>query len=200
MEGRDQPSDPGYDDWFDEPEPLTEETGRPGRSAYDESVEDVWVLPEERPPRRRQSGRGGVVVGGRTLSAAQLAVVGIAAIAIILAILAATGVFSSNAAAPPTSSNTNPPPTHPRSVSTATGTTPAVVAPTQALKPGDTGTQVKLLQKALTALGYSPGKADGDYGPSTVAAVKQFQTAKGLTADGIAGPQTISTLAQALSG
>ena len=200
MEGRDQ-RDPGYDDWFDEPEPLTEETGRPGRSSvYDESVDDVWVLPEEQPPHRRPSGRREVVVAGRTLSATQLAIVGISAIAILLAILAATGVFSGSPAASSVTSNTNPPPTHSRSTSTATSTTPAVQAPTEALKPGDTGAQVKLLQRALAALGYSLGKADGDYGPSTEAAVKQFQAAKGLAADGIAGPNTVTALQQALSG
>jgi peptidoglycan hydrolase-like protein with peptidoglycan-binding domain len=58
---------------------------------------------------------------------------------------------------------------------------------------------VKLLQLALTHLGYSPGKADGAYGPATEQAVKNFQTAHGLTADGICGPKTIAALKHALS-
>ncbi len=198
MEGREQ-RDPGYDDWFDEPEPPTQEAGRPGRSIYDESVEDVWVLPEDRPPRRRSSGGREIVIGGRALSATQVAIVGVSAIVILLAVLAALGVFNGSPTATP-ATTANPPPTHAGSTSTATNTTPAVQAPTQALQPGDTGSQVKLLQKALAALGYSPGKADGDYGPSTQAAVKQFQTAKGLTVDGVAGAHTIATLQRALSG
>ena len=199
MEGRDQ-RDPGYDDWFDEPEPPTQEAGRPGRGVYDESVEDVWVLPEERPLHRRSGGGREIVIGGRALSATQVAIVGVSAIAVLLAILAALGVFNSSPAAAPATTATNPAPTQTRPTSTAATTTPAVQAPTEALKPGDTGSQVKLLQKALAALGYSPGKADGDYGPATEAAVKLFQTAKGLTVDGIAGAHTIATLQKALSG
>ena len=199
MEGREQ-RDPGYDDWFDEPEPPTEEHGRPGRSIYDESVEDVWVLPDEQPPRRRGSSRRELAVAGRKMGTTQLAIIAASVLVVLIAILAAAGVFSgSKAAAPPVNTNTNPPPTT-HSTSTAANTTPAVQAPTQALKPGATGSQVKLLQRALKALGFSPGKVDGDYGPSTVAAVKQFQAAHGLTQDGIVGPQTVSALRSALSG
>ncbi len=196
MEGR-QGRDPGYDDWFDEPEPLTDGAGRHGRGSYDESVEDVWVLPEEQRPRRG-GGRREIVFAGRTLSAAQVAIVAVSALAIFFAILAAAGVFSSAAkkAAPPTT------PTLPRttSQSTSTTTTPAVQAPTQALRPGDTGAQVKLLQRALASLGFSAGKPDGVYGPGTEAAVKSFQASNGLTQDGIVGPQTVAALQKALSG
>ncbi len=196
MEGTEE-RDPGYDDWFDEPELPTEGTGRHGRGGYDESVEDVWVLPEERRPRRG-GGRRDIVFAGRTLSVTQVAIVGASALAIFLAILAAAGVFSGGkTAAPPV---TTPPTTASRSTSTPTKTTPTAQAPTQSLTPGDTGAQVKLLQRALAVLGYSPGKADGDYGPATVTALKQFQASKGLTQDGIFGPQTATALQQALSG
>jgi peptidoglycan hydrolase-like protein with peptidoglycan-binding domain len=57
---------------------------------------------------------------------------------------------------------------------------------------------VKALQRGLARLGYSPGRIDGQYGPSTVDAVKRFQRAGGLTADGILGPNTLRALSQAL--
>jgi peptidoglycan hydrolase-like protein with peptidoglycan-binding domain len=59
---------------------------------------------------------------------------------------------------------------------------------------------VKDLQRALTALGYSPGKADGNYGPATQIAVEKFQVAKKLAEDGVVGQQTLAALQQALSG
>src|SRR5436190_796813 len=38
--------DPGYDDWFDEPEPPTETQSGVNRGVYEEA-EEVWVLPED---------------------------------------------------------------------------------------------------------------------------------------------------------
>jgi peptidoglycan hydrolase-like protein with peptidoglycan-binding domain len=37
-------------------------------------------------------------------------------------------------------------------------------------------------------------KADGDFGPGTEAALKRWQTANGLVADGVAGPRTLAKL------
>ena len=60
------------------------------------------------------------------------------------------------------------------------------------LKRGMAGADVKTLQAALIAYGYSCGAAgaDGDFGAGTEAALKQFQTAYKLGADGIAGKGT----------
>lgn len=60
---------------------------------------------------------------------------------------------------------------------------------------GDKGAQVTKLQKALIALGYLPADAaDGAFGYQTHNAVKAFQRANGLSADGIAGPATLTNL------
>lgn len=65
-----------------------------------------------------------------------------------------------------------------------------------ALTKGSSGSAVTKLQKRLIELGYNCGScgADGDFGASTLAAVKAFQKANGLTVDGIAGAKTQSAL------
>lgn len=64
------------------------------------------------------------------------------------------------------------------------------------LRIGSSGDEVRKLQQRLVDEGYSVGKAgiDGKYGNDTAAAVKQYQTSNTLTVDGIAGPQTQSSL------
>src|SRR5690242_7608457 len=62
------------------------------------------------------------------------------------------------------------------------------------LKDGSTGDDVVKLQQKLSELGFDPGDADGIFGASTTAAVKAFQQSKGLSDDGIAGPDTLSAL------
>jgi hypothetical protein len=128
----------------------------------------------------------------------RIVVAAIIGIALLLAILAAAGVFSGGG-----HTATTPPPTTTAPATTVAQTPPApapkpLPAPTTNLKPGDTGPQVETLQKALVSLGYSPGKVDGDYGPSTQAAVEKFQTSAGIKADGIVGPETLKALGTAL--
>ena len=60
-------------------------------------------------------------------------------------------------------------------------------------------TTVLDIQRRLTSLGYIPGPLDGITGRQTIAAVKQFQRARGLAADGIAGPQTLAVLFPSIS-
>jgi peptidoglycan hydrolase-like protein with peptidoglycan-binding domain len=58
---------------------------------------------------------------------------------------------------------------------------------------GSTGSAVKALQRQLNAHGASL-TVDGDFGPLTTSALKSYQSKHGLGVDGIAGPQTWSSL------
>ena len=62
------------------------------------------------------------------------------------------------------------------------------------LEKGSTGSDVKDLQTKLKKLGYYDAYVDGDYGDTTVAAVKAFQKKYNLTADGVAGKETLKKL------
>lgn len=62
------------------------------------------------------------------------------------------------------------------------------------LRFGDTGSRVTALQTSLVNRGYNTGGIDGVYGSSTRNAVTNFQRNNGLSADGIAGPATLSAL------
>lgn len=55
----------------------------------------------------------------------------------------------------------------------------------------DSGAPVRDIQDRLSALGYaSDGDPRGTYGSATIAAVRRFQTDRGLTSDGEVGPET----------
>jgi hypothetical protein len=62
---------------------------------------------------------------------------------------------------------------------------------------GSRGDIVYILQGLLYCRGYDPGGFDGIFGAGTLAAVKKFQSAKGLSADGEAGADTFSALCAA---
>ena len=62
------------------------------------------------------------------------------------------------------------------------------------IRENSSGATVSKVQTELKALGYYSGKITGNAGPKTVAAIKSFQGKNGLTADGIAGPQTIAKI------
>lgn len=63
------------------------------------------------------------------------------------------------------------------------------------------GSQVKFIQWELVRLGYDLGSSgiDGDCGAKTVAAILEFQSASGLTVDGLAGKKTVNALISAKS-
>lgn len=60
------------------------------------------------------------------------------------------------------------------------------------LHKGDTGTEVKRLQKFLNWYGNYKLDVDGSFGDKTEEAVKKFQKACGLTADGYFGPASLA--------
>lgn len=64
---------------------------------------------------------------------------------------------------------------------------------------GEASDDVRKIQEALKAAGYEMSQfgPDGKYGAETEAAVKAFQEAKGIVADGIVGPETIAALQEA---
>ena len=55
-------------------------------------------------------------------------------------------------------------------------------------------TDTRDIQARLAELGYEPGPIDGEWGQKTRDAVKQFQRARNLVADGIVGPITRQAL------
>ncbi|WP_328907594.1 DUF1906 domain-containing protein [Streptomyces sp. NBC_00234] len=59
---------------------------------------------------------------------------------------------------------------------------------------GSTGNQVKAAQCLLKAAGFDPGTPDGIFGPDTTSATRNFQSSKGLTADGAIGAKTWTAL------
>jgi len=59
---------------------------------------------------------------------------------------------------------------------------------------GSKGAEVTELQKKLTQLGYSVGITNGNFGPTTEAAIRNFQKDHGLKVDGLAGEKTIKEL------
>ncbi len=67
--------------------------------------------------------------------------------------------------------------------------------PTVTIGQGDSGDSVKWLQWYLYKLDYlKESDIDGDFGPTTLAAVKKFQTAKNLEVDGLVGSGTRGAL------
>lgn len=205
MEDRDRSTGTDLDDWFAEPAPSSEGHGWPeptrgGESptlgrARPEAADDWLEAGEPTAGRRVRLG------GGGTRPSARLALLGALFVVLLLVILATAGVFSGGGGEPQVTGTTTVARTQPTTTTTPQQPrTTSVPAPTTTLKPGDQGAQVKVLQRALVSLGYSLGKVDGIYGPGTQDAVKRFQQASGLTADGIAGAKTLSALKSALAG
>ena len=62
------------------------------------------------------------------------------------------------------------------------------------IRRGDRGAAVRRAQNRLNMRGYNPGPLDGLFGNKTHRAVKQYQSDRGLDADGIVGPKTWARL------
>ena len=77
---------------------------------------------------------------------------------------------------------------------TKTASSSSSASSTTRLEKGSTGSDVKELQTKLKKLGYYDAYVDGSYGDTTAAAVKAFQKKYNLTADGIAGKETLKKL------
>lgn len=73
----------------------------------------------------------------------------------------------------------------------SSGTTPAN---RPVLRLGSSGPAVRELQELLRDAGHSPGTIDGLFGSGTETAVRAFQSANGLTVDGVVGSATWSAL------
>ena len=59
---------------------------------------------------------------------------------------------------------------------------------------GDSGWDVSETQFLLRVHGFRPGPLDGFFGARSESAVRRFQRAAGLTADGVIGPATVASL------
>jgi hypothetical protein len=165
--------------------------------------EEEW---EERPTAEQAAGRPRLQLpppgspGRRRLALAVL----VGALLLILLIVGLVEAGGDGEAEP---TITPPPPAAATTGATETGATetgattdgqPALVPTDEALVPGATGQPVRRLQRALNTLGYDVGQPDGEYGPATQEAVSAFQEAEGLDVDGVAGPQTLEAINQAL--
>lgn len=73
---------------------------------------------------------------------------------------------------------------------TGASSAPEPAYPTVTLQKGDTGTQVKKLQKCLNKIMDAGLTVDGSFGPATLKAVKAFQKKYKLDVDGSVGPKT----------
>ncbi len=99
-------------------------------------------------------------------------------------------LYSNNAVSKPKDSATNKPTSRPTNTGKPTSTPKTDVY----LESGSSGKNVRSLQNRLIELGWMAGSADGEYEGATQYAVKAYQNAAGLWADGIAGPGTLESI------
>jgi peptidoglycan hydrolase-like protein with peptidoglycan-binding domain len=109
---------------------------------------------------------------------------------------ASTGGASSTA---PASTSTTPTTTPGAATTSTAATGAAAVLGTRTLRSGARGSRVKALQQLLTKAGFKTG-TDGEYGASTVNAVRRFQRAANLKVSGVATSATLAALTRATDG
>ena len=81
---------------------------------------------------------------------------------------------------------------------TASPSSPSSSSDSTILRHGSRSDAVRRLQQDLSTLGYYNGAISGHFGSKTEAAVMSFQRKNGLSADGIAGSNTLAKIATAL--
>ena len=110
-----------------------------------------------------------------------------------------TSLVTTTATLTTTLTTSTTPSTTPTTTTSSTPTTQATLPEGVVLRRGAKGAEVRQVQEALVALGYST-TVDGKFGPATAQAVKSFQASSGLTDDGVVGPATLSALSAAVNG
>jgi putative peptidoglycan binding protein len=153
-------------------------------------AEDDWLITGDRAPRARALDLSAV---NSPHGLAAMGVVVLSVVALIAVVVALTDSAPSAVQLIPIASLPAATPHVPKT-STSVSPVRSLSVPTTTLKPGDTGPQVKTLQRELRALGYLVGGIDGSYGTQTSKAVSAFQRARHLTVDGIVGPKTLLAL------
>lgn len=120
----------------------------------------------------------------------------------VVAVVLALGACSSgddDSATDETTTTTGATTSPTATATTTTTTTTLATTTTTTVAPSEGATAlVSAIQQQLQALGYFDGVTDGIYGPVTAAALTEFQTDAGITADGEYGPETYSALAVAV--
>jgi hypothetical protein len=160
---------------------------------------------EPRPAVRvREGERTRRLIAGSIVGGAILLVVGALAGALLSRSLTGgvettTSLVTTTATLTTTLTTPTTPSTTPTATTPTTPTTPATLPEGVVLRRGARGAEVRQVQEALVALGYST-TIDGRFGPATAQVVKSFQTSSGLTDDGVVGPATLSALSAAVNG
>jgi Putative peptidoglycan binding domain len=188
------------DDWFAE----TDGGRSPAADDERELRETRQPAPGEGEPRPafrvRQGELSRKLIAGSIAGAVILLVAGALAGALVSRSLTGgvettTSLVTTTATLTTTLTTSTTPSTAPTTTTPSTPTLPEGVV----LRRGARGAEVRQVQEALVALGYST-TIDGRFGPATAQVVKSFQTSSGLTDDGIVGPATLSALSAAVNG
>ncbi|WP_100374110.1 C40 family peptidase [Bacillus sp. FJAT-45037] len=97
-----------------------------------------------------------------------------------------------------TAAPTNPTNSNATVVESSTSPSTTTQVQSSLLRDGSRGNAVTQLQDNLRSLGFFNQHSTGTFGSITAQAVRTFQVAHNLTADGVAGPQTLNKINEAL--